>query len=143
MGKKKKKGKKKKSISLLEELDTTLDQEHDNLLQELEELQYRLYLEDLEATKKMRKQLRKKNQFSVNLKRADSRRKIINEMEETDLMGRIERFFHEVGPMIVIIGRLVAALINALLSITEVKLWLQPSTVNRLERIYQTARAIG
>ena len=143
MGKKKKKKKKESdSYLLLHDIDDTLDQQHQDVIREIEELQYKLYLEDQKSTKELRKELRRKNQFSYNLVRSRSRKKLIEEMESTNLFGRLERILGELGPVIVLIGRLVAALITALLSITEVKLWLKPTTLNKLEKVYKMSRAI-
>ena len=145
MGKKKKKKKDESpALMILKEVDETLEHQHEDIMQEIEELQYRLYIEDQKAKKKIRKELRKNpRRFSSSHERINVRRKIIGEMESTNLLERIQIFFNKIGPMVVLVGRLVATLINMLLSITEVKVWLKPETLAKINKVYNVATSLS
>ena len=145
MGKKKKQKKDDSpALMILREVDETLEHQHEDIMQEIEELQYRLYIEDQKAKKKIRKELRKNPQrFSSSHERINVRRKIIGEMESTNLLERIQIFFNKIGPMVVLVGRLVATLINMLLSITEVKVWLKPETLSKINKVYNVATSLS
>ena len=146
MGKKKKKKKKELkevSLEILEEVDNDLNKAHNDIVTEIEELQYRLHVEDQKAIKKMRRRIRKNPDFSMNKERIAVRKKIIAEMESTNLLERIQNLFTRLSPIIAIIGRLVASLITMILSITEVKVWLRPETIKKLEMVYNVAMALG
>ena len=148
MGKKKEEKKRKEreeaSLQILKEVDDQLNTSHDDIMREIEELQYRLYVEDQKAKKKVRRKLRKDPQyFSSSKERVEVRKKIVAEMESTDLLTRIQNMFQKFIPMISIIGKLVATLINMILSITEVKVWLKPETLAKMDKVYQVAMSLG
>ena len=148
MSKKKQKRKEKEreeaSIEILKEVDETLNTQHDDIMKEIEELQYRLYMEDQKAKRKVRRKLRKDpNYFSSSKERIEVRKKIVSEMESSDLLTRIQNMFQKFLPMIAIIGRLIATLINMILSITEVKVWLKPETLAKMDSVYRVAASLG
>lgn len=145
MGKKKKKKKRNDPpIKILKEVDETLSSQHEDIMQEIEELQYRLYVEDQKAKKKIRMKLKKNpNYFSSSKERVEVRKKVLGEMESTNLLERAYGILNKLGPIIALIGRLVASLINMILSIDEVKVWIKPETLAKMEKVYQVATSIA
>ena len=84
--KKKKKGNKQKggntSISILNEVDKSLDTSYQNLLEEIQDYQMEIYIADQRARKKARKKLQKDPYyFNNNKERLKERRKVIQKME--------------------------------------------------------------
>lgn len=136
--------KKKKSISILNEVDKKLDHTYDNIIEEIEEMQLQLYLADQEARKKAKKKIKKDpNYFSTSTERIEARKKVLTKIEGNNLLTKIENLFKDIIPIVVIISRLVASLILAILSIDKVKLFIKPDTLNKMTSVYKTAISIS
>ena len=58
-------------------------------------------------------------------------------------MDRIERSFKDLVPVVIIIARLVASLILAILSFEPIKVHIKPETLARFQAIYEAALKIG
>ena len=148
MGKKKnKKNKKKqKSIILLSELDMTMNSTHESLIEEIQEMQLRLNIADAKAMEKQRKKLIRQDMgvipYYVSKDKVKAREKVLKQMEQTNFLGRIEDTFKSLVPCIILIARLVAALITAILSVEPVKRLISPTMLNKMNAVYNIAMAI-
>lgn len=142
---KNKKGKKgKKSISMLQEIDKQLDSTYDGMLEEIESMQYEIAMADQEARKKVKKKLKNKSgYYNMSDERAQARRKVIKSMEGSNLLDRIEQAFKDIVPIIILISRLVASLILAILSLDRIKVSISPQTLAKLNRVYKMAVSIS
>lgn len=142
MGKKKKK--KKKETSILVGVDNTLDYTYDSIKSEIEGYQYQIYLAEEEARKKVRKKLKKDpNYFETSVERLEARKDVIAKIESSSLLDRVEDAMKSLKPVVVLISRLVASLILAILSFTSIKTHIKPETLNKLEAVYKVAMSIG
>jgi len=148
MGKKKNKKSKKtqKSIMLLSEIDTTMNGTYDSLIEEIQEFQLKLNIADAKAMEKQRKKLIRQDMgvipYYVSKDKVKAREKVLKQMEATNFLGRIEETLHKLVPCVVLIARLVAALIIAILSVEPIKKVINPTTLNRLDTVYKVAMAI-
>lgn len=145
--KKKKKGNKQKgginSISILNEVDKSLDTSYQNLLEEIQDYQMEIYIADQRARKKARKKLQKDPYyFNNNKERFKERRKVIQKMESGNFFDRIENFIKELTPIVIVISRLVASLILSILSLDMVKTRINPRTLGKLKDVYELATSI-
>jgi hypothetical protein len=141
--KKKKKNKKKSEFSMLKEIDFNLDETYESLKDEIERMQLKLYLEDQKALKKAKKKARKNpNGFSADLEKRRVRQEILNEMAGSNILDRVMKVLHEVSPIIVIIARLIASLILAILSIDAVKVHIKPEYLKKMYTVYDKAMLI-
>lgn len=148
MSKKKKKGKNKKeglqSISILKEVDHSLDYSYKNLLEEIQDYQMEIYIADKKARKKERKKLEKDPYyFATNKERIKQRKKVIKKMESDNFFDRVERLLHEIAPIVIIISRLVASLILSILSLDVVKRRINPRTLGKMKTVYELATSIS
>lgn len=139
-------GKKEKSISILKEVDTSLDKTYADLQKEIEDMQIRLAIADKKAKKKAKRYIKHnkgipKSEYN-NLK-LSIRKDIINEMENSSFMDRVEATIKDLVPIVVIICRLVASLICAILSLDAVKSVISPVTLNRMDSLYHKVMAVG
>jgi hypothetical protein len=143
MAKKKKKGKKKKNISMLKEIDSTLNGTYEELMQEIEMMQLKLNYADSKA-RKIAKKKGKKNPKYYNYEklRKEAREEIVKEMEGNNFLDRALNILNDVAPIITIIARLIASVILAILSITSVKVNIKPDTLNKMDTVYKKAMAI-
>jgi hypothetical protein len=142
---KKKKKKTGKSIKLLKELDKTLIVSHDSLIEEIEETQRRLAEADARALKKQKKKLRKEMgaiPYYVSRGRVRAREEAIRRMEETNLLERVEKSFKMMSPLVIIIARLIAVLIDAILMIEPIRRLISPETIKKMDNVHRLAMAI-
>ena len=142
MAKKKKKNK-KKNISIIHEVDTSLNGTYDNLINEIEEMQLRLNYADSKARKLAKKKGKKNPQFyNYDKLRKEAREEIICQMEGNNFLERITNVLNDIAPIVVIIARLVASIILAILSVSSVKVNIKPETLSKLQFVYGKAMAI-
>lgn len=128
----------KKQISVLQEIDKSLDESYDTLREEIEAMQIRIAIADREAERKMRKKLKKNpNMVVSNRKKISIRNQILNEMEETNFLDRVAEAIKIVTPAIVIISRLVAALIQVILSVEGIRRHMSSNMLQKLQHVYE------
>ena len=152
MGKKKNKknngkhNKTKKSIMLLSEIDTSMNTKYESLIEEIQEMQLKINIADAKAMKKQRKKMIRHDMgvipYYVSKDKVKAREKALKQMEQTNFLGRVEETLKNLTPCVVIIARLVAALILAILSIEPFKRLIKPDMLDRLSSVYNIAMAI-
>lgn len=143
MGKKKKK-KKKEEVSILVGVDNTLDNTYEGIKSEIEGYQYQIYLAESEARKKVRKKLKKDpNYFETSVERLNARKDVISKIESSSLLDRVEDAMKSLKPVVILISRLVASLILAILSFKSIKTHIKPETLTKLEAVYKVAMSVG
>lgn len=148
MGKKKNKKNKKtqKSINLLSEVDTSMNMTYESLIEEIQEMQLRINIADAKAMEKQRKKLIRQDMgvipYYVSKDKVKAREKALKQMESTNFLGRVEDAFKNVIPCVILIARLVAALILAILSFEPIARIIKPETLNKLNSVYKVAMAI-
>lgn len=145
MSKKKKKkfNIKNKRVRILKMVDKTLDTDRDKIIKEIEDLHNQLSQVDILLYKKGRKRNSAKYLKQVEEKKKAIRVDIINKMEGTNLLERIISIISDISPIVVLIARLVAALILAVLSIPSVKVLIKPKTLRLLNNIYDKSMRIS
>lgn len=149
MSKKKKNNKNKKtqkSIMLLSEIDTSLNGTYGSLIEEIQEIQLRINIADAKAMEKQRKKMIRADMgvipYYVSKDKVKVREKALKQMEKSNFFGRVEDTFKKLVPCVILIARLVAALIVAILSIEPIKQIISPALLKRMNSIYTTAMAI-
>ena len=138
MSKKKNKKKKQKDNNILFEVDMSLNSQYAGIKDELEYLQ----MEWDRARKKVKKKARKKaktGQFYPYEEELKVRKQLVKQMEDSNLFERTEVCLSDFKPICLIIARLVAALIVAILSIDAIKFALKPETMKKMSRVYELA----
>jgi hypothetical protein len=75
--------------------------------------------------------------------RKDARTQIISDMEGNNFLARIQNALNDIAPIVVVIARLVASLICALLSLTSVKVNIKPEVLAKLNNVYTKAMSIA
>lgn len=139
----KKKKKRKKSISILHEVDKTLNGTYDDLMEEIQEMQMQLNAAEMKARKKAKKKGKKNPAYyDYNQLRKEARENVVRQMEGDNFLERIFKTLEDIAPVIVVIARLVASLILAILSFTAVKVNIKPETLQKMNVVYKKAMAI-
>ena len=138
-----KKKKKKNRIYILQAVDKTLNRTYDELMEELQEMQLKLNLADKKLRKKAKKKSKKGSDFfSYEEERKKARKEILDQMEGTNFLDRVNKILGDLAPIVKVIARLVAALILAILSMDVVKISINPEMLAKLNYIYKRAMAI-
>ena len=134
----KKKKKQKKSLSILEEVDKSLNGTYKSLMEEIEEMQLMMNVADQKARKQSKKMAKKKGgkYYDYETLRKKARMEVIEQMEGSNFLERAYKILNDISPVIVIIARLIASLILAILSIDVIKFNIKPETLKSLNRVY-------
>ena len=146
MSKKNKKKEKsiKKQIKMIQEFDNSMSDKYSDIMDEISEYQYELNQAEKKARKKMKKKLKKDKSYVYdNRERINARKKIVNRMESNDFFNRIENSLSQTGSIIIMICRLVAALIAAILSFEPIKALISNRSLTKMNKIYNFAMSVG
>lgn len=138
---KQKKKNKKKGSQVEVSFDDMLNVQYTTLVDEIEYYQAELKRADKKAKKKAMKAFDGKNFYPYEYQLA-ARERVIQEMEGSSLFDRIIRFFHEMAPVIKIFGRLVAALVVTILSVSQIKSRISKKTLKKLNTVYNLAMSL-
>lgn len=148
MSKKKKKNKKKvdKSINMMKAIDKTMNKNYESIIDEIEDYQRRLNKYDKKAIEKQKKKLVKQKMgvvpYYVSKDRLKIRQEMIEEMERTDLIERVQKTFTSIIPIVTIIARLIASLILSIFSFEPICHCIKPETFDKMKKVYDVAMAI-
>ena len=138
----KKKKKKQKKEKLLYEVDNSLNAQYMGLKDEIEYLQMEWDRTRAKCKKKAKKKMKKNGGFYPYEYEMKERKKLIKKMEDSNLFSRTESCLEDLRPICLIIARLIAALIVAILSIDAIKLYLKPETIEKMTRVYELAMSV-
>ena len=138
----KKKKKKQKKEKLLYEVDNSLNAQYMGLKDEIEYLQMEWDRTRAKCKKKAKKKMKKNGGFYPYEYEMKERKKLIKKMEDSNLFSRTESCLEDLRPICLIIARLIAALIVAILSIDAIKLYLKPETMDKMTRVYELAMSV-
>jgi hypothetical protein len=141
LGKKKKK--KEKSISILNEIDNSLNESYTDLMQEIQDYQMEIYIADKKYREKLEKKLKKDPYYFDTGGKSKARKKTLAKMESNNFFDRVEKALKDLSPIIIIIGRLICSLILSILSIDTVKTSISKGTLDKMSSVYQIAYSVG
>lgn len=135
--------KKKKNNGVLKHIDNTLDKTYTNIIEEVQDLQYQLNMADQKARKKAKKKIKENpNYFDTSIERLEARKEVVKKIEGDNLLDKIQSLFKDMVPIVLVISRLVASLILAILSLDIVKTHINPQTLLKMQKIYQLTTSI-
>ena len=139
----KKKKKQQRSISILQEVDKSLNGTYEDLKKEIEDMQLRLNYADQKARKKAKKMAKKKGGkfYDYESLRKEARMEVVGTMEGNNFLERAMKFLSDLSPIVVVIARLIASLILAILSLDIVKVNIKPKTLESMDAVYKKAMA--
>lgn len=146
MSKSKKKKKQPKGVSVLKEMDKTLNGTYEDLMEEIQDMQLQLALADQKARKKAKKKYKKdrsnrEHQYISEQRKV--REEVVQKMMGNSFLERVEKVFKDIAPIIVVIARLVASLILSILSLDIVKVHIKPEYLEKMNSVYTKAMAIS
>jgi hypothetical protein len=115
---------------------------------EIEDIQSEFINVDMAAKKRAKKHAKgnkalEKKLYKEDKKRLEARAKVLAQMQNGDFTDRTLILLKDVGPMVVIMARLVASVVLSIMSIDAVKVKSDPSTVGKLKKIYDICMGIN
>lgn len=140
MGKKKKKDKANRVF--LKDIDRSISKSYDGIIEEISMYQSMLKTYDRKALKKARKRSSIRKGITYDMLRREGRMNILRDIEDSNILARIQNIFNDLVPVVILIARLVASLILSILSIPAVKVHISEGTLALLTSIYQKAMEI-
>lgn len=140
MGKKKKKD--KANGVFLKDIDKSINKSYDDIIEEISMYQSMLKTYDRKALKKARKRSSIRKGITYDMLRREGRMNILRDIEDSNILARIQNIFNDLVPVVILIARLVASLILSILSIPAVKVHISEGTLALLTSIYQKAMEI-
>lgn len=140
MGKKKKKD--KSNGVFLKDIDKSINKSYDGIIEEISMYQSMLKTYDRKALKKARKRSSIRKGITYDMLRREGRMNILRDIEDSNILARIQNIFNDLVPVVILIARLVASLILSILSIPAVKVHISEGTLTLLTSIYQKAMEI-
>lgn len=140
MGKKKKKN--RTDGVFLKDIDRSINKSYDGIIEEISMYQSMLKTYDRKALKKARKRSSIRKGITYDMLRREGRMNILRDIEDSNILARIQNIFNDLVPVVILIARLVASLILSILSIPAVKVHISEGTLALLTSIYQKAMEI-
>lgn len=141
--KKKKKHHNEEEKSLLKMIDQDIISQYYSIKEDAERFQYQLIHADQKTRKKYKKALKNGKPFSfTDNDSVKARKKILKEMENDDFLVRAEKLCNDFAPILKLLGRCLALLIVAILSVDSVKATASKETMSRLDRIFKIAMSV-
>lgn len=144
MGKKKKKHKySDEEVFLLENIDKDIFSQYRSIKEDTERFQYQLMVADKKTRRKYNKAMKTGKPF--NFKDCDSvkaRKKVWKEIESSNLINRFMYLYQEWSPVMKLLGRCLALLIVAVLSVDMVKATISKDNLNKLDKLFNLAMSV-
>ena len=142
----KKKNKKRKSV--IDTIDYDLSDSYKSLIEEIEKMQYQVYLADQKKKRKAKRKSKKEfgtkeGGFLINSGDVRSRVNAVYQLTDEDFSKKILNTINDIKPIAVIIARLVCALIVAILSVDAVKANLTEKSLQTIDTIYKACINVG
>lgn len=142
-----KKNKKHKSTNhkggMLLSVDESMNQQYQNIIADIEDIQYEIYLEDKKANKKMRKKVKKGKGGFYNSASVSVREKAVKKLKKKGILDFVLDIIEDIKPIVIVIARLIGALICSILSLDIVKEHIGAKTLHKMQKIYKTCMSIS
>ena len=150
---KKKKKKKKKSNDwsykddeegLLDRIDKNIYSQYTDMVNNIKEIQYRIDEADKKFINRNKEKALRNNDYCVPpvMERLEIRKKATEELESRGIIDTVIQIIKDLIPIARIIARLLASLIVAILSIDRVKLFIKPSTMEKMDKVMNFAMSV-
>ena len=147
MGKKNKKNKKKGYCveydkEKLDKFTSTLDKQYQEIVGDIEDIQYRIYLADKKKQKKQKKKMKKGQISFYEPKSKKVRVWAANEITGDKIFKFIKNIIEDIKPIAIIISKLIMALITSILSLDIIKEKISSTALKRMDTLYNLCAAV-
>ena len=150
MSKKNKKSKKEKAfesfnldVGNIDSFHSKLDKQYQEIVGDIEDIQYKIYLADKKKQKKQKKKMKKGNISFYEPKSKKARLWAVEELTGEKMFNTIKTLLMDLKPIVVIIAKMVMALIVSIMSLDIIKEKISTSTLSKIDSIYNMCKAIA
>lgn len=127
---------KEKRISVLDGIDTSLNKQFEEIVRDIEEVQYQIEKADRKKAKKAKKKMKKGKITFYDPRSKKARIRAANHITSEEVFGSIMNFLKDTKPIIVLLARLVAAIILAILSLDVVKRHIGTQALDKMREMF-------
>ena len=120
--------------------DSKLDKQYAEIISDIEDMQYEIYKADKKKKKKKKKKMQKGLLpfYEESLTKSKKARiKAAHQLTSDDFFKLVKNLLNDLKPIVVIIARLVAMLITAILSMDVVKANIGKQTLKKMDSLYK------
>lgn len=127
---------KERRISILDGIDVALNKQFEEIVRDIEEVQYQIEKADRKKAKKAKKKMKKGKVTFYDPYSKKARIKAAEHITSEEVFGSIMSFLRDTKPIIILLARLVAAIILAILSLDVVKKHISKQTLDRMREMF-------
>jgi len=149
MSKKKKKNKKSEfnydlgQFKFDSKFSSKLDKQYQEIIGDIEDIQYKIYLADKKKQKKQKKKMKKGKINFYEPKDKKVRLWAIDEITGDKIFKTIKNIFEDLKPIVVIISKLLMALIVSILSLDVIKEKISNKALERIDTLYKLCASVA
>lgn len=125
-----------KRVSILDGIDTSLNKQFEEIVRDIEEVQFQIEKADKKKAKKAKKKMKKGKVMFYDPMSKKARVEAANHITSEEVFGSIMNFLRDTKPIIVLLARLVAAIILAILSLDVVKRHISRQALDRMREMF-------
>jgi phage-related tail protein len=133
----------KSSSKMMDVFDSKIDSQYQEIVGDIEDIQYQIYEADKKKMKKQKKKMKKGKICFYEPKSKKVRLWAVDKISSGDLFGKIKKVLSDLHPIVKIIARLVATLIVSILSLDSVKRAISTSALNKMDSLYKLCLAVN
>lgn len=127
----------------MEKFNTNLDKQYHEIVGDIEDIQYKIYLADKKKLRKQKKKMKKKG--TIGFYEPKSKKVRIwasSELTSDKLFDTIKRILIDLRPIVVIISKLVMTLIVSILSLDIIKERIPQKALQRMDTLYKLCASV-
>ena len=127
---------KEKKHSIMDGIDTSLGKQFEEVVRDIEEIQFQIEKADRKKAKKAKKKMKKGRITFYDPKSKKARIKAANRITSEEVFGSIMNFLRDAKPIVILLARLVAAIIIAILSLDVVKRHISKDALAKMREMF-------
>lgn len=127
----------------IDSFHTKLDKQYQEIVGDIEDIQYKIYEADKKKQKKQKKKMKKGKVSFYEPKSKKIRIWAVGEITGDKFFNTIKQLLQDLKPIFVIISKMVMALIVSILSLDIVKEKISKTSMERLDTLYKLCAAVA
>lgn len=131
-----------KEPSILNSIDDTLSSQYKEIIGDIEEIQYQIQKADKKKAKKAKKKMKKGKIGFYETRSSRARINAAKRITSDQIIGTVISIFQDLKPLAILLARLVAAIICAILSLDIVKSKISPSILEKMKMLYNACMGV-
>lgn len=126
----------------LDRFHSELDKQYQEIVGDIEDIQYKIYLADKKKQKKQKKKMKKGQISFYEPKSKKARVWAVGELTGEKMFTTIRQLLQDVKPIVIIISKMIMALIVSILSLDIIKQKISTKALEKINTIYKMCAAV-